>query len=410
MNTKKNFISQIMVTIMFAITFLITGQCFGADDGDVTRYGYREAGFSIALPQHWREISAEVLSQQQAASNTDIMLLSDFQLKTAQAYPNIKINLDTTMEISDDYLNSLPQITKEQIFSKAENNVRKYDPATHTLWQLISANQQEYGEFYSVWAMRFTKKGWIQIVMVLKAEQYPEYLQEFQQIVNSIKINKDLVGRSGLSNYDLIKRVGVGISLLAILASVLFPVMLRLKGKRSNLDSGNGINSLQEINDEMMTREYKGDPEVGRKRFKILYFSLFGFVTMLIIVLSILSVFKMVGNTNYNITVFLLSIFGTLVIFWAPLTVLVYFLGLKFQEKLIDNFVIILAKDRITLKLSGFTNTTIYKNEIKDVVEGRCSIKVTSEGPKPKTIMIRKDLKGYEELKRELQGWVRGNL
>jgi hypothetical protein len=62
MNTKKNFISQIMVTIMFAITFLITGQCFGADDGDVTRYGYREAGFSIALPQHWREISAEVLS------------------------------------------------------------------------------------------------------------------------------------------------------------------------------------------------------------------------------------------------------------------------------------------------------------------------------------------------------------
>jgi hypothetical protein len=410
MNTKKNFISQIMVTIMFAITFLITGQCFGADDGDVTRYGYREAGFSIALPQHWREISAEVLSQQQAASNTDIMLLSDFQLKTAQAYPNIKINLDTTMEISDDYLNSLPQITKEQIFSKAENNVRKYDPATHTLWQLISANQQEYGEFYSVWAMRFTKKGWIQIVMVLKAEQYPEYLQEFQQIVNSIKINKDLVGRSGLSNYDLIKRVGVGISLLAILASVLFPVMLRLKGKRSNLDSGNGINSLQEINDEMITREYKGDPEVGRKRFKILYFSLFGFVTMLIIVLSILSVFKMVGNTNYNITVFLLSIFGTLVIFWAPLTVLVYFLGLKFQEKLIDNFVIILAKDRITLKLSGFTNTTIYKNEIKDVVEGRCSIKVTSEGPKPKTIMIRKDLKGYEELKRELQGWVRGNL
>jgi hypothetical protein len=410
MNTKKNFISQIMVTIMFVITFLITGQCFGADDGDVTRYGYREAGFSIALPQHWREISAEVLSQQQAASNTDIMLLSDFQLKTAQAYPNIKINLDTTMEISDDYLNSLPQITKEQIFSKAENNVRKYDPATHTLWQLISANQQEYGEFYSVWAMRFTKKGWIQIVMVLKAEQYPEYLQEFQQIVNSIKINKDLVGRSGLSNYDLIKRVGVGISLLAILASVLFPVMLRLKGKRSNLDSGNGINSLQEINDEMMTREYKGDPEVGRKRFKILYFSLFGFVTMLIIVLSILSVFKMVGNTNYNITVFLLSIFGTLVIFWAPLTVLVYFLGLKFQEKLIDNFVIILAKDRITLKLSGFTNTTIYKNEIKDVVEGRCSIKVTSEGPKPKTIMIRKDLKGYEELKRELQGWVRGNL
>jgi hypothetical protein len=338
------------------------------------------------------------------------MLLSDFQLKTAQAYPNIKINLDTTMEISDDYLNSLPQITKEQIFSKAENNVRKYDPATHTLWQLISANQQEYGEFYSVWAMRFTKKGWIQIVMVLKAEQYPEYLQEFQQIVNSIKINKDLVGRSGLSNYDLIKRVGVGISLLAILASVLFPVMLRLKGKRSNLDSGNGINSLQEINDEMMTREYKGDPEVGRKRFKILYFSLFGFVTMLIIVLSILSVFKMVGNTNYNITVFLLSIFGTLVIFWAPLTVLVYFLGLKFQEKLIDNFVIILAKDRITLKLSGFTNTIIYKNEIKDVVEGRCSIKVTSEGPKPKTIMIRKDLKGYEELKRELQGWVRGNL
>jgi hypothetical protein len=410
MNTKKNFISQIMVTIMFAITFLITGQCFGADDGDVTRYGYREAGFSIALPQHWREISAEVLSQQQAASNTDIMLLSDFQLKTAQAYPNIKINLDTTMEISDDYLNSLPQITKEQIFSKAENNVRKYDPATHTLWQLISANQQEYGEFYSVWAMRFTKKGWIQIVMVLKAEQYPEYLQEFQQIVNSIKINKDLVGRSGLSNYDLIKRVGVGISLLAILASVLFPVMLRLKGKRSNLDSGNGINSLKEINDEMITREYKGDPEVGRKRFKILYFSLFGFVTMLIIVLSILSVFKMVGNTNYNITVFLLSIFGTLVIFWAPLTVLVYFLGLKFQEKLIDNFVIILAKDRITLKLSGFTNTTIYKNEIKDVVEGRCSIKVTSEGPKPKTIMIRKDLKGYEELKRELQGWVRGNL
>jgi hypothetical protein len=83
MNTKKNFISQIMVTIMFAITFLITGQCFGADDGN-------------------------------------------------------------------------------------------YDPATHTLWQLISANQQGYGEFYSVWAMRFTKKGWIQIVMVLKAEQYPE--------------------------------------------------------------------------------------------------------------------------------------------------------------------------------------------------------------------------------------------
>jgi hypothetical protein len=112
------------------------------------------------------------------------------------------------------------------------------------------------------------------------------------------------------------------------------------------------------------------------------------------------------NDPNYNVTVYLICTIGTVVVFLAPMTIVGYFWGLKFQEKLIDNFTIILAKDRITVNTCGLANTTIHSNEISEVVEGRSGLKVRSKGSKPKTVLIPKNLEGYEDLKRELQGWV----
>jgi hypothetical protein len=397
-NQNHLLIRQLMITVVIAITFLITGQCCGADNGNVIRYDYREAGFSIALPQHWREIPAELLEQQRAAMTEDISLLSDFQIKSDQTYPSITISLDRNRQISDDYLGKLPKVESGLVFSKIEKNIRKYDPATHTLWQLMSSNQQEYREFCSVTAMRFTDKGWILMVMVLTAEQYPEYSKEFQGIVNSIKVHKGLTNNSGSSTYELIKKIAVVISLLGILSGVFILMSLKFKGKKSNPDNDNKINSLHETDGEMMTRVYKGDPAVARKPLKILFFS---FCAFMIIFISLI-----VFRTNI--------IPSNAMLFFVPMVIFLvlpmtggYFLGKKVQEKIIADFTITLTNDSITINGLGYNNIIIYKNEISKVVEGRLGLKVKYGVHKSKTIIIRKHLKRYEELKRELQGWVK---
>lgn len=245
LNYKKTLIKHLVIIYMLAISLLATIQCYGADNQSVIRYNYPEAGFSITIPRDWKEIPEE-LSKQQTSNNTDDIIHTGFNLKSGQTYPGIDLSLNTTMEISDDYLKRLPQIKNGQIFTKEENNCRKYDASTHTMWQIMSGEQPGYGKFCSVSAMRITAKGVIITTMVLQAEQYTEYFNEFRQIVNSIKIRKEQESPSGLALYELVKKIVFGISLFAILATILLVLIIKANGKRRTLKMDNAMNTTQE--------------------------------------------------------------------------------------------------------------------------------------------------------------------
>ena len=96
-----------------------------------------------------------------------------------------------------------------------------------------------------------------------------------------------------------------------------------------------------------MFREYKVDKAVVHKRFKIIYFSVIGLVALTLIAGLATTAFGMINNHEYNVISIFKLAFVAIVIFFASLTILGYYGGLKLQEKVIGN--LILTSDGITL-------------------------------------------------------------
>lgn len=394
--------------------FLITVQCEASEDTGYIQYLYHP-GFEFFMPKKWKIMSQEIIDEYKQEDTEVEFLVTGFELKSSAAdsvFPYIFVSINQTGKISADDLASCHQLQTngskniiESLSNDAIYDTPVYDPALQTIWLITQENIEGYGDIYSLVARRLTGNGWVEMMMQVESHQYPELAAEFQQIVNSIQLQKGLEYNSVFkpSLYDTIQNIAVIICICSILFFSWLFSYLKNKAKQDSSKEASESVHLQN-SEHAIIREFKAPPGGDKRKNKIVLVFLAIVLLFPSVVLFIWDIIKAYrdhdSGIEYRVIFSLISI-----IFMGLLVILTYFSYKKSYKKLFEPFTIVLLENSIIIRIGAIVHGLKFdRHQIKSVKETYFGLKVSAGIGK--RVIIPKDTEGYEELKAKLLEWV----
>lgn len=172
-----------LILLLIGFSLVIFTSCHASADSGFTEYDYRENGFSVVLPNYWVEIPKESIGQLNEANDGSMPFKCGFRLK------EVEYDFDPPYILV--YVNKEGKVSTEEWRNFRESN-KQYTNESHIIWFTEQEDVEGIGTFECITAYRPTEKGSLQLTLTVPLGKFPEYQRDFQQIVNSIHLQREL--------------------------------------------------------------------------------------------------------------------------------------------------------------------------------------------------------------------------
>ena len=433
MNSRRFNLLLFVGVILIAFSSIV----YGLGSKGAIQYDYPENDFSIYLPSNWERINQEYLEQWEP-EDAETSVIDGFVLSTdeeMEMVPFIIIYSSKKGRISEEDINEHRELDFDMFMQKSAEELErsssslgaKVKSAKPTvLWIEENITFEDVGDARLISGLSLNELGWIEVMLVIKPEQFPEYTTDFVQIVDSIRFAERIEYKpessSGEVNYSGGYKLPFGITshnwgswailIVSVLVTVFHFIINRGRSSANRKiallpEGGEGGGTEpsggNEGDDQSKVKKYGMgiDTEAIVKRQDLLCKIIMLVIALPIVVMSIIGWF-LDRSIEKLIAVILLLI---PVLLTMLLVKVIFKLVSKSMLKNIGEYATYLSENAIVVKAGAF-NMVYDRHEIIGIEEKKSRLKVLTKN-KLRTLYISKDIEGYEEIRNTLYKWVR---